>query len=355
MTTIDPTAPVLVTGASGYIASWLVKYLLEAGYSVHGTVRDPSKKTGLEHLHALSEAHPGRLELFKADLLGQGSYDEAMRGCELVMHTASPFIIQGLKDPHEELVRPAVEGTRNVLESANRVPGVKRVVLTSSVASVYGDAADAAAVPNGIFTEAHWNTTSSVDHQPYSYSKVMAEKAAWEIHGKQSRWDLVTINPGLVLGPSLAKASASTSLTFMKQLTNGTMYPAAPDMWMGVVDVRDVAMAHIKAGFAPRAKGRHITNAANSTLLEMGQLLRETFGDKYKFPRFKAPKFLIWLVGPYAGGLTRTFVSKNVGHRFGFDNSKSRSELGLEYRPLKQTLAEHFQQMLDDRKARQRA
>lgn len=347
MTTINPKAPILVTGASGYIASWLVKYLLEAGHTVHGTVRDPAKKKGMEHLAALAAQHGGKLKLFKADLLDLGSYDAAMQGCELVMHTASPFVISGFSDANEALVRPAVEGTRNVLESVNRCASVRRVVLTSSVAATYGDNIDGQQVPNGIFTEAHWNTTSSVDHQPYYYSKVMAEREAWAINQKQSRWDLVTINPGLVLGPSLTQASASTSLVFIRQLANGTMFPAAPDLWMGVADVRDVAQAHIKAGFTPAAKGRHIVNAANTTALELGRILRAKFGGEYKFPLFTAPKFLVWLAAPMAR-LTRKFVSLNVGYRIGFDNGKSLRELGLQYRALEQTVCDHFQQVLDD-------
>ncbi len=347
MTQINSNAAVLVTGASGYIASWLVKYLLEAGHTVHGTVRDPQKKSGMEHLHQLKAAHGEKLKLFKADLLDPGAYDAAMQGCELVMHTASPFVISGFTDANEALVRPALEGTRNVLESANRVASVKRVVLTSSVVAIYGDNIDGLEVPGGIFTEEHWNTSSSVDHQPYPYSKTVAEKEAWAIQKRQSRWDLVTINPGLVLGPSLTQASASTSLVFIRQLANGMMFPAAPDLWMGVVDVRDVALAHIKAGYTPAAKGRHITNAANTTALEMGRLLRARFGGKYKFPLFTAPKVLIWLIAP-AARLTRKFVSQNVGYKIGFDNSKSKKELGLQYRPLQQTLADHFQQVLDD-------
>lgn len=347
MTTIDPKAPILVTGASGYIASWLVKYLLEAGHTVHGTVRDPDRKSGLEHLHALAREHGGRLKLFKAELLEPGAFDPAMAGCELVMHTASPFVISGLKDAHEELVRPALEGTRNVLESANRTASVKRVVLTSSEVAIYGDNRDARRVPGGVFTEEHWNTSSSVDHQPYPYSKVVAEKEAWKMQQAQSRWDLVTINPGLVLGPSLTKASASTSLVFIRQLANGTMYPGAPELWMGVADVRDVALAHVKAGFAPAAQGRHITNAATTTPLAMGRMLRARFGDGYRFPRFTAPKLMIWLAAPFVG-LTRKFVRQNVGYRIGFDNRKSREALGLVYRPLEQTLADHFSQVLDD-------
>ena len=354
MTTINPKAPVLVTGASGYIASWLVKYLLEAGYTVHGTVRDPAKKSGMEHLQKLAGEHGQRLKLFKADLLDMGSYDAAMQGCELVMHTASPFVISGLKDAHEELVRPALEGTRNVLESANRTASVKRVVLTSSEVAIYGDNIDGLKVPGGMFTEEHWNTSSSVDHQPYPYSKVVAEKEAWEIQKKQSRWDMVTINPGLVLGPSLTKASASTSLVFIRQLANGTMWPGAPDLWMGMADVRDVAQAHIKAGFTPAARGRHITNGANTTPLEMGRILHAKFGSGFKFPMFTAPKLLIWLIAPMAG-LTRKFVSTNVGYKIGFDNSKSVKELGMKYRPLEQTLCDHFQQVLDDGLLRRRS
>jgi nucleoside-diphosphate-sugar epimerase len=353
MTTINPSAPVLVTGASGYIASWIVKELLEAGHTVHGTVRDPAKKSGLEHLQTLSDAHPGKLKLFKADLLDQGSYDAAMQGCELVMHTASPFIISGFTDANEALVRPAVEGTRNVLEAANRTASVKRVVLTSSVAAIYGDNTDLAAVPGGVFTEAQWNTTSSVQHQPYSYSKVAAERVAWEIQKQQSRWDLVTINPALVLGPSLARASASTSLTTIKQLVNGTMFPAAPDLPMGVVDVRDVATAHIKAGFTPGASGRHIVSGEVSTPVRMGLLLRKRYGGKYLLPFLKAPKAAIWLIAPLVG-LTRDFVRLNVGHPLKLDNSRSREALGLRYRPQLDTLADHLEQMIDDGIVRRR-
>ena len=354
MTTINPNAPVLVTGASGYIASWIVKYLLEAGHTVHGAVRDPAKKSGLEHLHALSTQFPGRLKLFKADLLNQGSYDAAMEGCELVMHTASPFVISGFTDSNEALVRPALEGTRNVLEGANRVSSVKRIVLTSSVVAIHGDNIDSLKVPNNTFTEEHWNSTSSADHQPYPYSKTVAEREAWAINSKQSRWDMVTINPGLVLGPALTKNSDSASMGIIKQLVGGMMFPAAPNLQMGLVDVRDVAMAHIKAGYTATAKGRHITSAGNPTMLDLGKMLRKRFGSKGLFPVMEAPKAMIWLIAPLAG-MTRKYISLNVGYPVKFDASKSRKELGLNYRTMEDTLADHFEQMLNDRAAKRRA
>jgi nucleoside-diphosphate-sugar epimerase len=144
------TQPVLVTGASGYIAGWIIKYLLEAGYTVHATVRDPNKQSSVAHLLRMAEKSTGTLKLFKADLLTQGSFSEAMQGCSVVMHTASPFVLDGFIDANEALVRPAVEGTANVLNSVNDCDSVKRVVLTSSVAAIYGDNKDILAVPSGV-------------------------------------------------------------------------------------------------------------------------------------------------------------------------------------------------------------
>ena len=130
---IDRSKPVLVTGGSGYIASWLVKYLLDDGIDVHATVRNRSDDAKLGHLKRMAESSPGRLTLFEADLLDDGAFDVAMGGCQLVFHSASPFVFSGIKDPQKELVDPAVAGTRSVLESANRTRTVDRVVLTSSV------------------------------------------------------------------------------------------------------------------------------------------------------------------------------------------------------------------------------
>ena len=165
---IDKTKPVLVTGGNGYIASWIVKYLLADGINVHATVRDPDNRAKVGHLLKAAQGAKGKLTLFKADLLKDGAFDEAMQGCELVIHTASPFVIKGLKDAQKELVDPAVMGTKNVLDAANRVTSVKRVVLTASVVSVYGDAQDMSDQGLKAFTEAQWNTTSSVSHQPYN-------------------------------------------------------------------------------------------------------------------------------------------------------------------------------------------
>ncbi len=347
MRKIDKAKPVLVTGGSGYLASWIIKMLLEEGINVNATVRDPSNIQKGDHLNALAEASAGQLKLFKSDLLDTGSFDEPMQDCELVIHTASPFFITGIKNPEEELIRPAKEGTRNVLESAKKNPTVKRIVLTSSDAAIYGDNADIALAPGGVFTEKEWNVTSSAKHQPYSYSKTIAEKEAWAIATEQEQWDLLTINPGWILGPSVSKRKDSMSINTMIQFGNGTFKTGVPKLHKGIVDVRDVASAHIKAGYTPEASGRHIVVCGEATLLDIANILRKHFGDDYSFPRRQAPKFLFWLIAPMMG-YTRKYVSRNVDIQIKLNNSYSKTDLSMSYIPIEQTVKEHFQQILDD-------
>lgn len=337
----------LITGVSGYVASWIVKKLLESGIDVNGTVRDPTDIVKVAPLTELARTTAGRLRLFKADLLAPGSYDEPMRDCELVLHTASPFLITGITDPQQDLLRPAREGTRNVLGAAARNPTVKRVVLTSSVVAIYGDNADIALSRAGVFTEQDWNTTSNAAHQPYQYSKTIAEREAWAMAGEQEQWDLLTINPGWIFGPSLTPRRDSMSIDTMIKFGDGSYRIGVPEIWNGIADVRDVADAHIRAGYRPEASGRHIIVSGEATLLDFVQILRRHFGNGFQFPGRKIPKWLFWLIAPFYG-YTREYVSKNTGIRIKFDNSYSKKDLGMSYIPIEQTILEHFQQLLDD-------
>ncbi len=350
MTKIDPNKPILVTGANGYLASWLLKRLLEKGHTVHAAVRNPNNKEKLKHLDALATNTKGSIKYFAADLLKDGSYTEAMEGCELVYHTASPFT-SNFKDPQKDLVDPAVKGTANVLNSAKEVASVKRVVLTSSCAAIYSDAIDCKNAPHGEITEEMWNTESSLDYQPYSYSKTQAEKKAWEIAKTQNQWDLVTINPSLVMGPPLNPgATTSESFNILKSMGDGTFKSGAPKLGIGMVDVRDVAEAHFQAGFRAAAKGRYITSAHNTNFLEMSLALKDKFGDKYPTAKSALPKWLIVLLGPFIDkSLDRKFLRRNVNIEWKANNSKIKKDLKLTFRPLKSTMEESFQVLIDEK------
>lgn len=347
MAHVDTSAPILVTGATGYVAGWIVKDLLDAGTTVHAAVRDPDNQTKIAHLKDLAASAPGQIKFFKADLLDDGSYAEAMAGCRYVFHTASPFT-SNYTDAQKDLIDPAVLGTRNVLNEANKTESVERVIVTSSLAAIYGDNIDCESAPGGVLTEEQWNTTSSINHQAYSYSKVMAEREAWSIADAQDRWKLVVINPSFVMGPALQDRPTSESFSVMTQFGNGAMRAGVPNMGFGVIDVRDLSQAHLRVAFMPEAEGRHIISAHNSGLLEMAECLHEKYGEDYPLPTKAMPKWLVWLVGPLVNkNLNRKVVARNVDVPFKADNSKSVEKLGISYRGLKETMEDTFAFMIE--------
>lgn len=347
MEAIDKTIPVMVTGATGYVAGWIVKKLLDEGFTVHATVRDPKNVEKLKYLNLTAENAPGQIKYFKADLLDEGSFAEAMAGCQVVFHTASPFKIH-ITDPQKELIDPAKLGTRNVLEEANKTSSVKRIVVTSSCAAIYGDNADLKKTPDGVFTEDVWNTSSSLHHQPYSYSKMLAEKEAWKICKEQDRWDLVVINPTLVVGPGVNPYGTSESFSIVQQFGDGSMKSGSPRYGMGVVDVRDLAEAHYKGAFTSKAKGRYIISGHNTDLPSMAATLLDKFGRDYPIPRKVLPKWLVWVVAPMINkAMTRKIVSLNINYPWIGDNSKGVRELDISYRPLQESMVDFFQQLID--------
>lgn len=332
----------MVSGATGYVAGWLIKQLLEMGCTVHACVRNPDDTNKTQSLKDLSN-NSERLKFFKTDLLVEGAYAEAMSGCEYVFHTASPFSLT-VDDAQRDLVDPAVKGTINILSTVDNTPTVKRVILTSSVAAIYSDNVDAEHLPDKTFTEAHWNEKSDLKHNPYSYSKVAAEKAAWQHVKKQQRWDLVVINPSLVLGPALNPNATSDSFDLIKKYGDGTLKYGAPESGIGLVAVQDVANAHVQAALRPDASGRYIVSALNSSLLEIAELLRPTYGEDYPLPTVKTPKFLAWLFGPFVGA-SRKYVIRNFGYSWQANNNKGIEELGLEYHDIAETVNAMFAQM----------
>lgn len=242
---------VCVTGASGYIASWLVKFLLQRGYTVKASVRDPNNPKKVDHLLKLDGAKE-RLHLFKANLLEEGSFDAAVVGCEGVFHTASPFY-HAVTDPQAELIDPAVKGTLNVLGSCAKASSVKRVVVTSSIAAVAYNGKPR--TPEVVVDETWFSNADFCKEMKmwYVVSKTLAEEAAWKF-AKEKGVEIVTINPAMVIGP-LLQPTLNTSAEAIANLFKGSeTYPNASFGW---VNVKDVANAHIQAFEIPSASGRH--------------------------------------------------------------------------------------------------
>ncbi|WP_037682217.1 NAD-dependent epimerase/dehydratase family protein [Streptomyces griseus] len=344
---------VLVTGGSGFVAAHLVRQLLERGYRVHTTVRSAANAAKADPLRAMGRSHSGRLEIFEADLLREGSFDEAMKGCAVVFHVASPFLMpEKIKDGRRDVVDPALLGTRNVLASVERTPTVDRLVFTSTVGAIFGDYVDVLAMDDRILSEKYFNSTSTVENNPYHYAKTVAERAAWEAEKAQDRWRMVSVNPGLILGPSLTPASDSGSLFLLEELLKGYFFYGAPDFSFTTADVRDVALAHIEAAERTEAHGRYIVAAPEMTSFrEMSRILLAHDPRNLRLPRTALPHWPVRLLGP-AFGLTQDYIRKHLGIRFRVDNSRSVKELGLTYRPIEETLVDHYEAWREQRSGR---
>ncbi|KAL3675231.1 hypothetical protein R1sor_025179 [Riccia sorocarpa] len=253
-----PGKTVAVTGANGFIATWVVKVLLERGYTVRGTTRNPDDSTKVEHLWKLPGAKE-QLTLHKAHLLEDGAFDDVFAGVDGIFHIASPVIIK-FDDPEKEIILPAVNGTLNVLSSAVKAGTVKRVVLTSSTFAVcVSEAALFPSQPSLVVDESWWSDEEWAlkSQRWYAVSKIRAEKAAWNFMKDRKDFDMVVMNPTLVVGPILQNtlnASSGDILSFL----NGTFKELpARGQPVGIVHVKDVAMAHILGYENSSANGRY--------------------------------------------------------------------------------------------------
>jgi dihydroflavonol-4-reductase len=323
---------VCVTGATGFVASWLVKQLLEKGVTVRGTVR---RIASADHLRALPGAE--RLELVEADLTVAASFEPAVRGCAVVFHTASPYVIQ-VADPQRDLVDPAVNGTLGVLRACAAAPEVLRVVLTSSMAAVT-DEPDAGRV----LTEADWNEKSTLTRNPYYLSKTMAERAAWDfVERERPRFDLVALNPFVIMGPSLAPG-VNVSNQILADLVNG-VYPGILSMTWGIVDVRDVAHAHVRAAEVESARGRYllVQEPPVSMRTIVGWLREAGYGDGTRLPSRAMDNavgnLLVRLNSYVQPAGVGSYLRTHIGRVPRYDASKARRELGVTLRTTRDTV-----------------
>ena len=331
----SPSKPlVLVTGASGFIAGHCVNELMENGYSVRGTVRSLKNEKKVAHLRELAAKHGTEIDLVEADLSSDLGWSEAVDGCTYVLHVASPFPSEQ-PDDENDLIRPAVDGARRVLEACAATKGaVQRVVLTSSVAAVsYGSTPS-----NGkAFTEEDWSTIDKCD--AYPKSKTLAEREAWKIvEGlpDDEKFELAVINPGFVAGPLLSPNCGTSGEVLRRLMSRGL--PACPELGWALVDVRDVALAHRLAMETPKAAGnRYIAAGAHMWMQELGKILAEEFNPKgFKVPTGKLPYWVLWIGARFDKTLKLALAF--IGHREDISAEKANTELGWTPRPARDTV-----------------
>lgn len=339
---------VAVTGASSYLSSALIKRLLVAGHFVHGTARDPADTAKLGHLQLLPGAAE-RLQLFKADLLVRGSFDQAFAGCKYVIHVATPVTNKVPKGKGLELVvGPAVHGVENVLSSVHKAGTVEAVVMTSSIIAVMGgkNMED----PQHVFTEADWNELAEDVYFPYAMAKVESEKRAWELvkeYGAQ-RWRLVTVIPGLITGPPDIMFESDILKGYAKVL-GGKLGSWTFPIGIPSVDVDDCAMVHVLAMLSPTAAGRYLCSAGSPTMLQCFSEAQRLYPDvmaKCSPPTKAVPKWLARLVAKVLG-LFPDMVSLMYGRQLVVDTSRITQELGAVLMPPSRSWADMAQRMLD--------
>ena len=283
---------VLVTGGSGFIASHTILQLLSAGYKVRVTVRKLEREAEVRTLLKTGGADPGsQLSFVAADLMSDSGWPAAVSGCEYVLHIASPFP-STVPEDENELILPAREGALRVLR-ASRDAGIKRVVLTSSFAAIgYGHPQQQAP-----FTEKDWTDPASPDVMPYTKSKTLAERAAWDfVHSEGAGLELATVNPVAVLGPVLGPDYA-TSILIVQRMLDGSL-PGLPHTAFGVVDVRDVADLHLRAMTHPAASGERFLAVTGDFmwLVEIARLLKAHLGERARrVPTRELPDWLVRL------------------------------------------------------------
>ena len=322
---------VLVTAGSGYIGGWCVIGLLQQGYTVRTTVRDLAREAGVRAALGTVVDPGDRLSFFAANLTEDAGWDQAVEGCDYVLHVASPLGVPPPKDPND-LINPARDGALRALNAAIKA-GVKRVVMTSSVAST----SPPVGAPSGVNDETVWTDSDDVRHGGYPRSKTIAERAAWDLMASSGgATTLATVNPALVLGPVFG-ADFSDSVQLVQRLLSGKV-PGLPRLGFNIVDVRDVADLHIRAMTDPAAAGQRFIAAGEfAWMADIAALLRARLGDQAaKVPTRNAPDVLIRLAALFDRDLSA--VTGSLGKRQEFTSAKAQSVLGWRPRPMAETI-----------------
>ena len=330
------TGTVFVSGGSGYIAGFLIRQLIDAGWMVHASIRDLAKEGAVR---ASLSVNNSKLKFFAADLNSDTGWAEAMAGCSHVAHVASPLPTDAPKH-EDELIVPARNGALRALKAA-KAAGVKRFVMTSSMAAIaYGHGGT-----KSVFTEADWTDPTSPDAYAYVRSKTIAERAARDwVAAEGGDMEFVSVNPSLVLGP-LQSGDFSTSLEAVKKLLEGSM-PGLPNLGFGIVDVRDVADMHVRCLTAPNMAGeRFICSGPFLMLPEVAAILREGLGPQArKVPKMRLPNWLVRIAARFDPVISQ--VIGELGKRRESPAVHAREVLGWVSRPPAESILDTARDMI---------
>jgi len=334
MATPNTRGLVVVTGGSGYIASFCIAELLGDGWRVRATLRNLARADEVRSSIGRIAGNTETIELATADLNSDGGWAEALAGADYVLHIASPVVSLNPKSD-EDIVRPARDGALRVLKAA-RDAGVKRVVMTSSIAAIaYGRAMRAEP-----FTERDWtDATNPKDTTAYERSKTIAERAAWTLQKTEGgALELVVVNPALVLGPVLG-ADFSPSLEAIRNLLDRSV-PVLPNMGFSIVDVRDVAKLHLLAMTAPDVNGeRFIAAAGFYWMKDIARMLRQELGEAARnVPSVSIPNLVVRLFAVFDPVLRGRLFE--LGKRRLVSSDKARRILGWTTRPVRDTVVD---------------
>lgn len=335
---------VLVTGATGYIAKHLVLQLLNAGHSVVGSARSLSREGELRDAMAahLEDASAlDRLSVVALDLNSDDGWDAAMQGIDVVMHTASPFPL-GQPKNEDDLIRPAVDGALRAAKAANRA-GIGRIIMTSSSAAVLSTD-----LPPGktVHDEEDWTDLTHPGATAYVKSKTMAERAVWDWQASHAPdMDITMINPVFVLGPPLDRNFGS-SVDVIERMLKGKD-PMVPDIGFPCVDVRDIALMHIRAMERPESIGQRIIGSEDTyPMADMGKLLKQDHPDRRVATRV-APNLL--MRGLALFDPTIRSIVPLLGKREMISSQKAKDVLGMEFRNAGQSIRETGAYLVENR------